>query len=98
MGGLAKGLSTQLQKMFQLYVKNVWEIVFWEFKPWTTMVFDMYHEIFLGSFMVQYCFYNAYVFVTFCVYLYWHNTIATRMQLFRYSGIYLLMLWTDNKL
>ena len=31
MGGLAKGLSIQLPNMFQLDVKNVWEIVYWEF-------------------------------------------------------------------
>jgi len=32
MGGLGKGLSIQLPKMFQFDKKNVWEIVCWEFK------------------------------------------------------------------
>ena len=42
MGGLAKGLSTQLQKMFQLDVKNVWEIVCCEFKDYKAPIFIMY--------------------------------------------------------
>jgi len=32
MGGLAKGLPLQLQKMFQLDAENVWENICWEIK------------------------------------------------------------------